>query len=368
MRVAFLADALDRQYAGVHIYLYELLKALSRLPTKNEYLIVRAVASDDFDGLEELVVPFRAFPGYKAYRLFWELPRLLQQANVAAVIEPAHFGPFNLPKRIKRVTVIHDLTPLLFPHYHVFHSQLLQRWFLPGILRRADHILTNSAHTQGDLIKFFPKTQEKSSAILLGKDESYRPIKSPKVLKQYGISSPYILHVGTLEPRKNLVTLIKAFHKFKRDTDSPHQLVLLGKKGWKSSEIYEAIEASADRAAILLPGYVEQEDLPAIYGSAAFFVYPSYYEGFGLPILEAMACGLPVITSGVSSLPEVGGAAALYFDPHNVDQLAKLLTKLATDPLERSSRAAASLTRAQLFSWDQTAKATDEVLYNLISS
>lgn len=365
MRVAFLADALDRQYAGVHIYLFELLKALSRLPTKNEYLIVRAEASDDFAGLEELVVPYRPMPGYKAYRLFWELPRLLQKGGVDAVVEPGHFGPFNLPTRIKRITVIHDLTPLLFPQYHVFHSQLLQRCFLPGILRRADHVLTNSAHTQADLVKFFPKTQEKSSSILLGKDEGYRPVKDPQVAKKYGISQPFILHVGTLEPRKNLVTLIKAFNEFKHKTNCRHQLVLLGKTGWKSQGIFKAIEASSYRESILLPGYVEKVDLPLLYGAAEFFVYPSYYEGFGLPILEAMSCGLPVITSNVSSLPEVGGEAALYFDPYDVDQLACLLRKLATDVEERTLRAKLSLHQAQLFSWDKTAARTDEVLYGL---
>lgn len=365
MRVAFLADALDLQYAGVHIYLFELLSALSRLSTKNQYLIVRAEKGGEFEGLEELVVPYRNVPGYKAYRMFWELPRLLQSKGVDAVVEPGHFGPFNLPKKIKRITVIHDLTPLLFPQYHVFHSQLLQRLFLPGILRRADYVLTNSAHTQGDLTKFFPKTQQKSSSILLGKDERYKPMDGGKAMQKYGISSPYILHVGTLEPRKNLITLIKAFNRFKLNTSSPHQLVLLGKKGWKSEGIFEAIRTSVFRDSIVLPGYVEKEDLPLLYNAAEFFVYPSFYEGFGLPILEAMACGLPVITSDVASLPEVGGKAALYFDPYDIDQLAKLIGRLATDPNERTQRAALSLDRAQFFSWNRTAKATDEVLHSL---
>ena len=307
MRVAFLADALDLQYAGVHIYLFELLSALSRLSTKNQYLIVRAKDGGGFEGLEELVVPYRNIPGYKTYRMFWEVPRLLAKKGVDAVVEPGHFGPFNLPKKIKRITVIHDLTPLLFPQYHVFHSQILQRLFLPGILSRADYVLTNSAHTQGDLTKFFPKTQKKSSPILLGKDENYRPIPGAKAMGEYGISGPYILHVGTLEPRKNLITLIQAFNQFKHKTSSSHQLVLLGKKGWKSDGIFEAIRNSPYQDSIVLPGYVRKEDLPLIYNAADFFVYPSFYEGFGLPILEAMACGLPVITSDVSSLPEVGG-------------------------------------------------------------
>lgn len=365
MRIAFLADALDLQSAGVHVYTREIIKALASLKTTHEYLIIRVNRSAGPSTFEELAIPYINVPGYKAYRIFWQLPRLLAKRKVDVVVEPAHFGPFNLPKHIKRVTFIHDLTPLLFPQYHVYHSQLLQRLFLPSILRSATHIITNSAHTRQDLIQFFPFTANKSTATLLGKDLLYRPIEDAKVLEAYGIQQPYWLCVGTIEPRKNIKVLLAAFDRLKAATDCPHQLVLLGKKGWKSDGIYQRIQSSPYRECIHLPGYVEREALPVIYSMAEVFIYPSFYEGFGLPVLEAMSCGVPVLTADVSSLPEVGGEGALYFDPHSVEELVDLLRQLLRSPALRQQQARLGLKRATQFSWEKTARETDAIFDRL---
>lgn len=365
MRIAFLADALDLQSAGVHVYTREIIKALANIETKHEYIIVRVNRSAEPTTFEELPIPYIKIPGYKAYRLFWQLPRLLAKRKVDVVVEPAHFGPFNLPQHIKRVTFIHDLTPLLFPQYHVYHSQLLQRLFLPSILRRAAHVITNSAHTRQDLIQFFPFTANKSTATLLGKDRIYRPVEDAKVLETYGIQPPYWLCVGTIEPRKNIKVLLAAFDRLKAETNGPHQLVLLGKKGWKSEDIYQRIQDSPFREAIHLPGYVEREALPVIYSMAEVFIYPSFYEGFGLPVLEAMSCGVPVLTADVSSLPEVGGEGALYFDPHSVEELVDWLRKLSQSPALRQQQGRLGLKRAAQFSWKKTARETDAIFDQL---
>ena len=260
MRIAFLADPLDRQYGGIHVYTKELIKALSVLDTKNEYIIVRSESKNEFIGIEEIVIPYSSFPGYRFWRLFFQVPRVLAKKEVDIVVEPAHFGPFNLPKKIKRVTVIHDMTVFMFPELHVWSSQYLQRKFLPRILKKADQVITNSKNTTKDLLKFFPFVKDKTTSILLGKDLSFKPQINNDILLNHKIKQPYILFVGTLEPRKNITTIIKAFDKFKDQSGLKHQLILVGKKGWKSDSIFDSIDQSPYKDDIIWLGYVPKEE------------------------------------------------------------------------------------------------------------
>lgn len=362
MRIAIIADALDQQYAGIYIYTKEIIKAIATLDTSHQLIIVRAKAKNEFEGVEEIVIPERSFLGHAAYRLLILIPHALNQAKVDVVIEPRHFGPFNLNNKIKRITVIHDLTPLLFPKWHQFSSQLLQRIFLPHILKRADHIITNSTYTSQDVNKIFPFTKGKTTAILLGKDTIFRPTVSKDVLKKYKVQQPFFLFVGTFEPRKNLSTLIKAFNKFKATTNATHQLVLIGKKGWKNTSFFKDLEQSPFRKNIILTGYVERAELPVFYTMATAFVYPSHYEGFGLPILEAMTCGTIVISSNTSSLPEVGGTAANYFSPEDEQALTNFLIEFS---LKKEQQSTASLQQSQKFSWLKAAQQLILTLENL---
>ena len=355
MRIAFLADPLDRQYGGIHVYIKELLTALAKLDKNNEYLVIRSESKNEFMGMEEIVVPYIQIPGYRFWRLFFQLPKIMIERGVDIVVEPAHFGPFNLPKKIKRVTVIHDLTVFLYPEYHVFFSQYLQRIFLPTIIKKSDRIITNSTSTTEDLLQLFPFAKDKTTSILLGKDESFKSQKDDQVLIKYKISEPYILFVGTLEPRKNVITLIQAFNDFKSKTGLPHQLVIIGKKGWKAAPVLKVIGLSPFNRDILNLGYIKRNDLPILYSMAELFVYPSVYEGFGLPVLEAMACGTPVITTNVSSLPEVGGKAVHYFSPESVAQLSGKITELCTNPTLRTKSSQLGLLQADKFGWDKTA-------------
>ena len=355
MRIAILADPLDRQYGGIHSYTKELICALIKVDKKNEYLIIRSESKNEFQGLEEVVIPYASFPGYRLWRLFFQIPKLLVKKNVDIAVELAHFGPFNLPKKIKRVTVIHDMTVFLFPQFHVFISQYLQRKILPLILKNSDHIITNSINTTNDLIKYFPFTKNKTTSILLGKDKSFKPQIDKDVLKKYKINLPYHLFVGTLEPRKNVPLLIKSFDEFKRQSKMPHQLVIIGKKGWKSAKIFKTIEKSPFKNDIIWLGFVPKKELPVFYTMSEIFIYPSIYEGFGLPVLEAMACGSPVITSGVSSLPEVGGAAVLYTNPNSTSELSQLMIKLCSNTEMQKTHSALGLSQAEKFTWDKTA-------------
>mgnify|MGYP000114533639 CR=1 FL=1 len=368
MRIAFIADALDFQYAGIHIYTREILRALMLIDTRNEYIIIRGKEDERIGHAEEIIVPVKPnVPEHKRLRLMTSIPRVLVKAGVDVAVEPSHFGPFNLPKGIKRITVLHDLTPFLLPEFHVLSSRIFHRLLMPGILRRANHVITVSEHTRKDMIKRFPFTEGKSTAILLGRDTSFERKENEGILKKYNIRQPYFLYVGTLEPRKNLNILIEAYHTFRQKSELPHQLILTGKKGWKIDGLLQVIDRSHYKNDIVLTDYVAREELPVLYSMAEAFVYPSLYEGFGLPVLEAMSCGAAVITSNVSSLPEVGGEAALYFDPSSAEQLSNLLLKIARDEGLKKHQEELSLQQAQKFTWEKTARKTLDVIKSCYS-
>jgi glycosyltransferase involved in cell wall biosynthesis len=366
MKIAIIADALDYQYAGIYYYTKELINAIAKIDKKNEYWIVRSKSSGDISpNVKELIIPIKKFPGAAAFRLFVSIPQILAKKGVDIVVEPRHFGPFNLPKHIKRVTVIHDLSPIHFPQWHQFTSRFLQQLFLPSILKRADYIITNSEFTAQDVIQHFPFTKNKISGVLLGKEPSFTPQLNKSVLNKYHLKKPYLLHTGTIEPRKNLNLLLKAFEQIKKEATTDLQLVLVGKPGWKSQAFFEAIKQSPFRKDIKLLGYVEREELPALYSQALAFVYPSHFEGFGLPVLEAMACGTPVLVSDNSSLPEISGKAGLLFESNNQNDLVEQLHKIINSSALRTSLATKSLQQATLFSWENTAKKTIAIFENL---
>lgn len=352
MRIAILADPLDNQYAGIHVYTKELIRALVKYDKENEYILIRQKNQDDFPGLKQVVVPnYPIYTGFQVLRFFLIFPLILRRLKVDAVLEPAHFGPFNLPRRIKRITVIHDLTPIRFPSLHRWYSQTLQRIFLKGILKRADLIITNSENTSRDVLEYIPECQEKTKRIYLGKDGIYKPENLPAVIEKYNLTHPYFLFTGTLEPRKNLLVLLQAYTKFRNYSKRNIGLIIVGKTGWKADDILAALDQHPYRNDIQRLGYVERDELPTIYSHALALIYPSIYEGFGLPVLEAMACGTPCILSNSSSLPELGGNAALYFDPKDSETLTKLMIQLETDPVLQKEMKKKSLRQAELFSW-----------------
>jgi len=356
-KIAFIGDALDVQSAGIHVYTKELIRHLVQLDEVNQYFVVRPKAVGDIEGVTELVVPINGrIPMHQRIRLFTTIPQLMRKYGIDVVVEPAHFGPFNLPKSVKRITVIHDLTPILFPEYHGAASHYAHRLFLPSILKNADQVITNSDYTKSDLIKHYPICKDKTAVLHLGKAAHFVPTIRENVLGKYGIHSPYFLYVGTLEVRKNLGVLVKAFELFKDKYEGNHQLVLAGKKGWKIEDLLVSIKNSPYQKDILLTGFVDLADLPVLYSMATLFVYPSLYEGFGLPILEAMACGTVVVASSASSLPEVGGEAALYFEPTDANALCRLMLRLLNNEVLYQELKGRSLVQAGRFSWLEMAR------------
>jgi len=214
-------------------------------------------------------------------------------------------------------------------------------------------VLADSAATKEDLIALFGTPADKITVLYSGVDARFAPVRDRSILDQvcvkYGITWPFILAVGTLQPRKNYARLIQAFAQLANDR--PHQLIIAGGKGWMFNDIFTLVKSLGLENRVRFPGFVDDADLPALYSAADLFAYVSVYEGFGLPLLEAMACGTPVIGSNTSSLPEVIGAVGLQVDPRDVDAIANALKMMLTQSDLRARAMVAGIDRARLFTW-----------------
>jgi glycosyltransferase involved in cell wall biosynthesis len=235
------------------------------------------------------------------------------------------------------------------------------RTAVPWSLRRARHLIAISEFTKREIIDLFQLPPERISVTHLAARPAFRILANPAALAgvraKYGLRDPFILCVGTVEPRKNLTRVVEAFARV-RQGGLPHVLVLAGQTYFAAKDIMATINRLHLEPYVTLVGYVPDEDLPALYNSADLFVYPSLYEGFGIPVLEAMACGTPVVASNATSIPEVAGTAALLVDPRDVTALADAMVRALTDPDLRKWLHGAGIDRARQFSWDQTAAAT----------
>jgi len=283
--------------------------------------------------------------------------RIARDTGAELLHFPANIG--LLHRKARSVLTIHDLSFFRNPDWYRFERAAYYRFAVKRSARMASRLIADSAATARDLREFLNVPDDRIDVVPLGVDESFRPAvdeDKERVRRKYSLPPRFFLFIGTLEPRKNLVRLIEAWTRISADCDQ--DLVLAGRRGWKVEPILEAISRSSTKQRIHLPDFVAQEDLPALLSTASTFVWPSLWEGFGLPPLEAMACGTPVITSNTSSLPEVVGAAALKVDPEDVHALADAMKRLAVDPALRAQLSAAGLKRAAEFTWEQTARLT----------
>ena len=265
----------------------------------------------------------------------------------------------------KIVTTVHDLTFYKVPESHPFIRRTLYTLLYPRTLQISDKIITDSESTKKDLLELFPFLSPSIITVIpLGVDHSqFNPMAaSGQIKRKYELNS-FILSVGNLEPRKNYCRLISAFSQIAAQI--PHDLVIVGHQGWDYGPVYELLNRLKLGKRIRILDHVDNPELPALYNAADLFVYPSLYEGFGLPVLEAMACGCPVITSNVSSLPEVTGDAGLLIDPYSIDEIkCAILSMLQNEDLRKSYRKK-GIDRARSFSWKTCAEKTIQVYREL---
>lgn len=262
----------------------------------------------------------------------------------------------------KSVTTIHDLTTLILPEYHLPHIQKMQAAKFRFAQEQADAVIAVSENTKQDIVRLLGIEPERIYVVHEGVEPGLRPLPPEAItptLSTYGLEpESYILHVGTIEPRKNLVRLVEAYHQVRQALPESPKLVLVGRKGWFYEEVYAKVVALDLTNSVLFFDSVTDEELPAFYNGALLMVYPTLYEGFGLPALEAMACGTAVIAANTSSLPEVVGDAGLLVDPKSVNDLANAMLLILEDTAQRAELSQKSLKQAQKFTWEKVAKDT----------
>lgn len=354
MLIAIIADPIDNQNAGVYFYTHRLIENLLKIDKKNRYVFIHLRKNTFFKDKNHFIIPRKKILGYGTYRKFFLIPRLLRHLKPDIVWEPCHIGPFRTPKNCKRVVTIHDLTPILFPQFHIFQSTIIHKLLLKRVVCNADLILTASQTTKKDISeRYHPKGQ--INVIPLGIDPPKANPPRPKIQK------PYFLYLGTIEPRKNLITLINAFKGIKRDHKIPHQLVLAGEIGWKNLKTIKL----AQQKDIITTGYLTDQQKASYYKHTTAFVYPSLYEGFGLPPLEAMSYRIPVICSNGGSLGEIFKDHALLFSPLDQKKLEKLMMEIVKNPNFQQKIINKAFQFSQSFRWQKTASKTLQAFQNL---
>lgn len=314
--------------------------------------------------------------GYKPWRLsalvsqYLRIPRDGVYGNPALVHATDHLLPHV---RAKTVFTLHDLIFEIFPEHHKVYNHLFLKLMMRRFLHAADRIICVSRHTQRDAERLYGIDPAKMTVIYEGADPNYRPATPADaahhaaVREKYRLPDRYILHVSTIEPRKNLGRLLQAFGALKGEFPAL-KLVLVGKKGWLYEPFFEQLEASGLKEEVIFPGYVAEEDLPAFYQMATVFCFPSVYEGFGLPPLEALSSGCAVVCSNASSLPEVVGEAGLLFNPTDTATLTQALRRLLSDEALRRDLQHRGPIQAQQFSWEQAAEQTLGVYEELLGN
>jgi glycosyltransferase involved in cell wall biosynthesis len=318
-----------------------------------------------FEGSELRVIPFP--------RLWTHLRLSLEMLSSPPdlLFVPSHVLPLAHPRC--SVVTVHDLGYHYYPEAHTPFQNFYLRWSTRYNARTATRVLADSEATRRDLVRYYNITSDKIVVVYPGRDETLAPVAESearaKLSARYGVRAPYLLYVGTLHPRKNLVRLVQAFASLLSSLSSTAQasldslqLVLAGQKGWLYEEIFAQVREQGLAERVVLTGYVPDSDLGSLLSGALAFVFPSLYEGFGLPVLEAMACGTPVVCSDVSSLPEVAGDAALYVDPLDAGGLAQALYQITVDAGLRRTLVGRGFQQVQRFSWRRCAQETRQVL------
>ncbi len=360
MRIAFDGTTLTPGRTGVGYYTEHLLQHLAReVEHTGDEIVV--LSNKPIETERPLPPHVRVHDGHRfPVRIGWMQLRA-QRALDAVRPDVAHFtnGMIPVGSPVSTIVTVHDMSLRLYPHCHPVRRLLLNRPLMHVAISQAEAIVTVSHSARRDLLRFHGVAPERVSVVHEAASPAFHPIADRATLERarakYDLPPRFALYVGTIEPRKNLMRLVEAFAEA-RAQGIPHHLVCVGPYGWSSRDLAGRIERLGITDAVHFTGYVDFNDLPAIYNLGEFFVFPSLYEGFGLPVVEAMASGVPVLTSNTSSLGEVAGDAAETVDPASTDALAGAIYRMATDPERRIDLVRRGLERSRSFSWAQTAK------------
>lgn len=374
MRICVDASPAVHHRAGLGRYTQELTSALLAIRTEDEYIVfynrpAQAQVDPPLDRLPHLTISWPDKP-WRMSVLLAHLARIPQD-RLFPDVDLFHATDHLLPRlsRVKSVFTLHDLAFRFYPETHTS----LNRWFLTlmmsRFLRAADQVVADSECTKRDAVHLYRLDEAKIKVIYGGVNPRFRPADPQEieaVRARYGLPECLILSVGTIEPRKNLTSLVDAYRAL-RHRGAEFKLVIVGKKGWLYQSFFRRLRELGLEDEVIFPGFMPDEDLPALYSAADLFVFPSLYEGFGLPVLEAMACGVPVITSNTSSLPEVAGEAALLVDPNSVEELTSAMRSVLESKQLRDELRAKGPKQAAKFSWESAARETLAIYASILS-
>lgn len=355
------------QRVGVNQVAFELIHHLAKLETKHKFVVfLKERPLPDLPPTSENF-SYEVFGPTKAWVLTGLTMRLLKSPKPDILFSPSHYIP--LLTTVPCVFMIMDLSYEKFglEYFKKYDLQQLRSWTSASV-KKSQRIITISDYTKVDIVDFYHSKPSKVSVIYPGyNSDIFHPriplTKQGQVRQKYNIKGKYFVYVGTLQPRKNITTLIKAFSRLGGGT----KLVIVGKKGWLYEDIFKVVKRHKIEEKVIFTGFVEDSDLPALYKGSIAYVLPSLYEGFGIPVIEAQACGTLTIVSQVSSLPEVAGESAIYIDnPKSVDKVAEALREALSMPKKvRLVKIKQGKSNASRFSWNRAAKQTLEVLTSL---
>jgi glycosyltransferase involved in cell wall biosynthesis len=361
MKIGLTARWLQLPAGGAKEYTINLVQSLLEIDKKNVYVVFHKTpaAMGVFPEAREILLPGRT-------KLLWDyvqLPLAVRRESIDLFWTPSFVVPF--PILCKSVATVHDLAYFAFPRSYQLLDVLYMRTAIPGSFRRASALLAVSEHTKRDIARFFPFAEEKVTVTYEAASSRYHRTTEEgsltAVREKYSLCHPFVFYAGSISPRKGCPNLLRAFAMLKKQKRIPHRLIFTGGWSWGSLDLFGLADELAISNDVTVLGEVPAQDMPLLYNLADLFVYPSLYEGFGLPVLEAMACGCPVVCSNLTSLPEVAGEAALMVDPRDISALADAMYVALTDPQIRASLIGKGLTRAASFSWKETARKTLDV-------
>jgi glycosyltransferase involved in cell wall biosynthesis len=370
MRIAVDIRTITPTRSGVGNYVMNLLEGIRWVSPHQELFLVgqeqnlEALGWELPPGQRHLTrLSHESHPLGDLWEHFW-LPRILNRNQVDMFHGPATLIPLT-QGRYGSVVTVHDLVAFVCPDTVPYKYAVYMRWLLRRVAERADRIICVSENTKQDLVRVLGVDPGRISVVYLAAPAAFQPFKDTArlewVRRRYGLTGPYIYHVGNIEPRKNLVRLVKAYLLLRRRLSRRVRLVISGQKGWLTGLLFRELSGLELGDDVVFTGYVPRADLPLLMSAAEMFVFPSLYEGFGLPALEAMCCGTPVVTSNISSLPEIVGQSAVLVDPLDEEAIAGGMQRVLEDGELRRRLEREGLARARLFSWERTALQTLEV-------
>ncbi len=362
------------QKTGVGVYGLNLVKSISESDINNIYYIIvqddekslNYITNKNFKFIRVKKKLFRKFILRWLLEQFY-IPYLIFKFKID-VVHSLHYSFPIVTFGAKKVVTIHDMTFFKYPEMHIRIKKYYFKFFITIAPIFADKLIFISQSTLNDFRKLFHLEETKASVIYHGVSQLFNPnidrIRINFILNKYNIDKEYLLFIGTIEPRKNIKNIILSYYKLLNE-NSGYKLVIAGKKGWHFNEIFELIDELKLNEKIIFTGFINEDDKPFLIAGAKIFIYPSMYEGFGIPVLESISCGIPTITSNVSSLPEVVEDAAILINPLDVDELFLSMQKVLNDKNLYDLLKRKSILQANKFSWNKTAQKTIQIYNDL---